>query len=116
VIAPEGFDFGTLRVLFRCPTSFTLWGIPYEMRSGQQPGDLYRAAWPGGRGSSLPRKVERAAPADWVYLGSPGWFQGSEAYQARVREFLATLETVPGHPWEWCAVERKEKVEGDGER
>ena len=33
----------SIKVLFRAPDSLTLYGISYDMREGQAPGDLWRA-------------------------------------------------------------------------
>jgi hypothetical protein len=99
----KDLPLSTIRILFREPDSLTLWGIPYDMRPGQQPGDLLRAyrSWspprPGHYGS------HRIKLDDWVYLGGPGWFGNMSAKRkAEVQAFLAKYkEYVPGNSYEW---------------
>lgn len=82
----------------------SLWGIPYDMRPGQQPGDLRRAhrdyvppppGWYGSKQIDL---------SDWVWLGSPGWYGSmSREEQAEVKAFLDRLpkDAIPAWPEEW---------------
>ena len=100
----------TLRTLYRDSQTLALWGIPYRMRSGQSPRDIWENARrsqeealtrpPGTYGAT-----ERPCPpADWVWLGSPGWW-GHLAPEDRttVKEFLAQhRHHIPGNPHEWC--------------
>jgi len=78
-----------------------LYGIPHRMREGQQPGDLWRRY-----GSP------RAALADWLYLGSPGWWGSiKEEDQERIRTFLQKLgPLVPGGPFEWVDLTRENRT------
>lgn len=94
----------SIKVLFMAPDTLTLWGIPYEMRPGQQPGDLFRAhrdyvpPKPGHYGS------KRIDLSDWVYLGEPGWFGSMSAERrAEVEAFLASIpkDAKPHGPYEW---------------
>ena len=67
-------SFSSIKILFRSPDTLTLWGIPYEMRPGQSPGDLWRSnSHPdtlaqargiyGGRGEqSSPSRGPRVCP------------------------------------------------------
>jgi len=97
----------TIKVLFRTPDSFTLWGIPYDMCEGQQPRDLWKAhrdyvpPCPGWYGS---KQIDLS---DWVYLGEPGWFGSmTEAEVTAVKDFLtAHKDEVPGNPYEWCRLD-----------
>lgn len=94
-----------IRVLFRAPDLDGLWGIPYSMRPGQQPGDIWRAhhKWetpqPGWYGS---RQVDIS---DWLWLGQAGWYgsMSQEEIQA-MRYYLRTLpaQAIPLYSNEWC--------------
>lgn len=78
-----------IKVLYREPRTMALWGIPYEMRPGQQPRDL----------ANHPRR-------GWVYLGSPGW-RGSmpRGRQEKVKSWIGKLgNIVPSGPNEWSRV------------
>lgn len=81
-----GLALNTIKVLYRQPDTLALWGIPYEMRRGQQPRDLWER-----RGDS------------WIWLGSPGWYGSmSKSDQAAVKAFLDQhREAVPENPHEW---------------
>lgn len=93
----------SIKVLYRAPDTLTLYGIPYDMRPGQQPGDLWRAhrdyvePKPGHYGS------KRIDISDWVYLGEPGWYSSSTAEEiAHIAAFLeAHNDNIPGNPHEW---------------
>lgn len=80
-------SLSSIRVLWRCPGSMGLFGIPYEMRAGQSPRDLY----------------DVGNVSDWTWLGSPGWWGSlSGPYQKRVAAFLGSLgDLVPEGPGEW---------------
>lgn len=78
-------------VLFRQPDTNCLYGIPYVMRPGQQPGDLWRAGRTEG----------------WVWLGSPGWYgDRTRDEAAAIRQWLAGRD-LPQQPNEWCRVEEQ---------
>jgi hypothetical protein len=94
-------DLSPIRVLWRQPDTLALWGVPYDMRPGQQPGDLWRAR----QAYRPPRYGVLASPrislSDWVYLGSPGWWGSMPREdQASVKEWL-TGRDAPGGPGEW---------------
>lgn len=96
----------TIVVLWRQPDTLALWGIPYAMREGQSPGDLWRAREahkvprPGHYGS------QRIDLSDWICLGWPGWW-GSipREEQAEIKTWLDGRE-VPQNPCEWTTVDR----------
>lgn len=103
-----------IRLLWRQPDTMALFGIPYGMRAGQQPRDLL----PTIRDVRIVKgkKVEGMVigtrwgqtPADWVYLGSPGWWGSIPLEeQEEIGAFLFEIEKVspgmvPGGPAEWC--------------
>jgi hypothetical protein len=98
-------DLTRIRILFMAPDTLTLYGIPYDMREGQAPRDLWRAYHefkepkPGHYG---PKRVK----LDWTYLGEPGWFNGSNEDHAEVLAFLAKHRgNVPQNPFEWTTLE-----------
>jgi hypothetical protein len=79
------------------------------MRPGQQPGDLWRAHRdyvPPQYGHYGSKQV---SIADWVYLGSPGWYAGlSEGRIEEIKAFLATCgDLVPEGPYEWSTLDAK---------
>jgi hypothetical protein len=88
-----------IRVLYRQPDTLSLWGIPYGMRPGQAPRDLWRGCV--DRGKPTP-------PPDWVWLGSPGWYGYMSAPERAVVEaFVGQLlkkDDVPNGPGEWSEV------------
>lgn len=107
-ITPE--KLASIKVLYRRSDSLCLYGIPYKMREGQQPGDLWR-------GRTIPDTVKAAqgwygatisAPGpreDWIWLGSPGWWgrmTGPEILL--VKQWLSERADIPGNPNEWCEV------------
>ena len=106
-------DLSEIKVLFRAPDSLALWGIPYEMRPGQAPRNL----WDGNRREDVLAQARgyvgatMSAPGPregWVWLGTPGWWGNlnSEAQRA-IQEFLAPLKAkgaVPGWPYEWVSI------------
>jgi hypothetical protein len=102
----------SIRVLFRAPDALTLWGIPYEMRPGQSPRDLWRAyhEWtpprPGWYGSNRPN-------LGWIYLGEPGWYGStSPARVAEIKAFLTThKEDIPDNPYEWSTLSSPKRPE-----
>lgn len=103
-------SLGDIKVLFRAPDSLALYGIPYEMRPGQSPSDLWRgrriedttARARGYLGATISVPGPRE---DWVWLGTPGWYGNLDADAQRVvREYLLPLQAmgvVPGGPFEW---------------
>ena len=91
-----------IRVLWRQPDTLALWGIPYEMRPGQEPINLWRARQeyvaprPGHYGA---KQIE----LNWVWLGSPGWWGSLSTDERReVETFLAKhKDYIPKGPGEW---------------
>ena len=79
-----------IKVLYREPDTLSLWGIPYEMRVGQQPRDLWHRRYETG----------------WIWLGSPGWYGSmSKADIAAVKKFVAKhKDLVPQGPAEWSSL------------
>lgn len=74
-----------------------LWGIPYPMRPGQQPGDLVRAYRDqpirsyGTLGSTIPDPRDR-----WLRL---------DQRDPATKAFLDSCgDYVPGHPEEWSVL------------
>jgi len=66
-------DLDTIRVLYRRDDSLELFGVPYKMRPGQGPKDIFRAGNAKG----------------WVWLGGPGWWGSmTKGEQALVKAFL----------------------------
>jgi len=108
----------SIKVLFRAPEHLGLYGIPYEMRPGQSPGDLWRstgyidpyATNEHGQRMSGTRVVTPGAREDWVFLGYPGWWgHVSREEQDEIAAFLKPLEEadlVPGGPYEWSQIDR----------
>jgi len=94
----------SIKVLYRQSDTLTLWGIPYDMRPGQQPGDLFRAARNyqplpyGWYGSPRPTATD-----NWIYLGTCGWY--GTLSKERIEEIKVFLEThkdlIPQYPEEW---------------
>ncbi len=85
-------DLSGIRVLWRRPDSLCLYGLPYDLRPGQSPYDLWRGRKP------------TPGPCDgWIWLGSPGWWGTlSCGDQEIIAAFLKThAENVPGGPCEW---------------
>jgi hypothetical protein len=82
----------TIRVLWRQPDVMSLWGIPYEMRPGQAPRDLWRAA-----------TARYENPHGWIYLGTCGWFASLTEPEI---DLIKTWEkehraNIPEGPGEW---------------
>ena len=77
-------DLESICILYREPDTLSLWGIPYDMRPGQQPADI-------------------ADRAGWVWLGSPGWYGSMSPGEIEVvRAFRDRwLSAIPGGPNEW---------------
>ena len=103
----------SIRVLFRAPDTLALYGIPYDMREGQSPGDLWRGRRQPivydqtyGRTEAAPGPRE-----DWIWLGTPGWWGTMpKQEQKAVEAFLAEhKDSIPGGPYEW------DRIEGDGD-
>lgn len=103
-------NLNTIRVLWRQPDLMSLWGIPYAMRPGQSPRDLWEgrqisdvlalAAGHYGQMISFPGPHE-----GWIWLGQPGWWGNlSSETQAAITAFLEPLrkaDLVPTGPGEW---------------
>lgn len=100
-------QLASIKVLFRAPESLALYGIPYDMRPGQQPIDIWRTA----------RSIHArgTAPAgytdprnEWIWLGSPGWWGHLSAGEIAAVEAWLVERTargeVPGNPYEWCPI------------
>jgi hypothetical protein len=90
-----------IRVLWRAPDTLTLWGLPYELRPGQTPYDLFKA-------SKIPHP-ERGfltSIADWVWLGQPGWWGHlDKPHQKMVEKFLEKhRDNIPRNPPEFCTL------------
>jgi hypothetical protein len=81
-----------VRVLYREPDSMSLWGIPYAMRTGQEPRHLREAGNTKG----------------WLWLGCPGWYGNmAKAEQALVQDYVAQARAgglVPEWPNEYSEV------------
>jgi hypothetical protein len=90
-VADGPLPLNTIKILFRAPDTLALYGVPYEMRPGQQPGDLWRAGRKEG----------------WIWLGSPGWWGHlSHENQAAIKAFLAKhSDIIPNNPYEWDRIE-----------
>ena len=73
----------TIKILYRENGTLGLWGIPYDMRPGQSPGDL------------------KAAGNDkaWIYLGV--YPEADLRYKAWV---LSLGDIVPAYPGEWAYI------------
>lgn len=90
-------------VLWRQPDTMSLWGIPYRMRPGQQPYDLWKARrdyvpLPPGHYGAPPINLD-----DWVWLGSPGWWGDmSNIRSERIEAFAQRYPSlIPQGPCEW---------------
>lgn len=106
----------SIRVLFRRDDSLCLYGITYDMRPGQSPGDIWRAS-KRHTPMTTARDWEHAArwprsdfTSEWIWLGSPGWWgHMSRESQARVKAWLAvraSRDEIPDGPFEWSRIER----------
>jgi hypothetical protein len=84
-------DLDSIKVLFRRDDSLELFGVPYNMRPGQSPRDIFRAGNTRGK---------------WIWLGSPGWWGSmTKGEQALVKAFLAKHKAdVPDGPNEWSTL------------
>jgi hypothetical protein len=78
-----------IKILYR-DVNMRLWGIPYEMRPGQQPWDLYSA------NRDHDNLVNGTGPdlSDWIYI-------------EEIKVFLGTLPdgALPVYPDEWSLLE-----------
>jgi len=102
-----------IKVLWRRPGTLCLYGIPYLMREGQSPYDLWRAheEWkappPGHYGS------KRIDLSDWIWLGSPGWWGSySKADHTAIKAWLDLPHVkpcIPGNPCEWSPLDEPGK-------
>lgn len=103
-------DLSSIRVLYRQPDTLALWGIPYDLRPGQSPRDLWNAPRPdvlaraAGRSGAM---IHAPGPLDdWIWLGCPGWWCNIErADQQQIAAWLEKLgDLVPDNPCEWAVV------------
>ena len=103
-------DLSSIRVLYRQPDTLSLWGIPYDLRPGQSPRDLWNAPRPdvlaraAGRSGAL---MYAPGPLDdWIWLGCPGWWGNiSRDDQQQIATWLEKLgDLVPDNPCEWAVV------------
>ncbi len=93
----------SLKVLWCQPITLGLWGIPYDMRPGQSPADLWRShhnwkpARPGWYGS------KQISLSDWVCLGWPGWWGSIPKDEIEaIKTFLETHRNdIPQNPAEY---------------
>lgn len=101
---------GEIRVLWRRPDTMELWGIPYSMRPGQSPRDLYEGRRVNTSIPSIGRYESRSAPGvreDWIYLGAPRWWGHLTTEDQRTISSWLDLVTVgrprelPQGPGEW---------------
>lgn len=88
----------TMRVLFRAPDTLALYGIPYTLRKGQAPRDLWCS------------RVNGRDPGPWPYwqfLGQPGWW--GTLLQPEIEAIEAWLalrrDEIPQEPYEWCVLQ-----------
>jgi hypothetical protein len=103
-------ELASVEVLWRQPDTLALWGIPYGMRAGQAPYDIWRARRDG---------PARVGVSDWIWLGQPGWWGDlSRERRAAVEAYLAALDpdVIPGGPCEWAEVSRPVVARADAER
>lgn len=102
-------DLSKIRVLFRAPDTLDLWGVPYDMRPGQSPRDLWQAPRPvrDAERARCGYKERRDGPReDWIYLGTPGGHDRVEETEP-VKSFLARhAADIPHNPYEWTTLER----------
>lgn len=97
---------GSIRVLYR-DSNLALWGIPYDMRPGQSPSDLKRAHdlyIPPPYGTYGSKQISLA---DWIYLGSPGWYGNLSAEQiSSIKSYLNGLDAtlIPRGYNEWVCL------------
>lgn len=102
-----------IRVIWRQPDTMALWGIPYEMRPGQAPRDLYNGRRVNTSIPSCGIYRSESSPGvreDWIYLGSPGWWGSmTKEDQAAVTSWLDLVtggrpRQLPQEPSEWIRV------------
>jgi len=103
-------DLDRVEIFFRAPYNLYLFGIPYRMREGQQPGDLWRAEdeWEERHGAPKPWGYGSPKPdilKGWLLIPEPGtgtFDKLASEDQRRVRAFLARHRVaVPQNPSEW---------------
>lgn len=100
-----------IKVLWRQPDTLSLWGIPYDMRPGQSPYDLWRsttiadtaAAACGRYGYRITTPGPRPG---WLWLGRPGWWGGITGNeQDTLKLWLAVVaDYIPGNACEFDAI------------
>ena len=116
LLAKNGSTFAdrlsSVRILFRAPETLALWGIPYELRPGQSPRDLWDstsiadtlAHARGVYGATIRTPGPREG---WVLISpAPGWWGSmSRDDQAEAKAFIAEhKESVPEHAYEWSSL------------
>lgn len=83
-----------IKVIWCQPVTGALWGIPYDMRPGQSPYDLFRCG----------RALGRYWECDWLYLGRV--MTRTPDDQAAVDAFLAEhKDDIPQSPCEWSRLD-----------
>jgi len=92
----------TIVYIYRAP-NLELWGIPYELREGQSPTDLWNSQYPKVKlaGQEIPRLP--GPRKDWIPL-SLGQDYTPNTYQ-RVCAWLDRQVFLPGNPREYVRVE-----------
>lgn len=108
-------NLDTIVILYRRPDTLTLYGIPYDMRPGQSPkdiwdGPMYNPDHPNRRTVAVDKQLF-APPREWIWLGQPGWWghftrDGIELVKAWLD---AHKDDIPNGPNEWSRV-TKEKT------
>jgi hypothetical protein len=97
---------GTIHVLWCHPYNGALYGVPYPMRPGQSPTDIWRA--PARRERAYSPKLgfhdawfDEVVPNDWIHLNP---------YEPDTKVWLAHIEaiegkgTVPSQAYEWSTI------------
>lgn len=100
-------DLRSVRVLYR-DRNLQLWGIPYDLRPGQSPRDLFDSRTEPVLGTHYGQARSAPGPrADWIWLGAPGWYSTmSPGERNETKAFLAGLD-VPKNAHEWTRVHRE---------
>lgn len=95
-----------IKVLWRQPDTLTLWGLPYDLREGQSPKDLWESKFSVACLEEWGPRAPGPHPG-WAYLGSPGWFGGMDAARIEeVKQFLAALAETDDIPQGPCEFQR----------
>ena len=90
-------DLAKVKTLYRHADTLALYAIPYDMRPGQSPRDLWYSTAFGRQPGQWP---------EWLYLGSPGWWGHLDADSQRtITAWLSALgNRVPEGPYEWTVL------------